>query len=118
MAASAVNVVYWLFREEGLALRSKRSRRRQDGGSVIGALPARRPSEAWSLDFVHDQLSNGLMFRALAVDDVFSRRGTCHRGWPSSAGRARRRGSKPVGQSTRGTEESGRRQCPNWAVKG
>jgi putative transposase len=31
-----------------------------------------RPNEAWSLDFVHDQLSNGQKFRALMVVDVFS----------------------------------------------
>ena len=31
------------------------------------------PNEAWSLDFVHDQLSNGQKFRALTVVDVFSR---------------------------------------------
>ena len=30
-------------------------------------------NEAWSLDFVHDQLSNGQRFRALTVIDVFSR---------------------------------------------
>jgi putative transposase len=32
-----------------------------------------RPNEAWSLDFVHDQLSNGQKFRMLTVVDVFSR---------------------------------------------
>ncbi len=34
-----------------------------------------RPNEAWSLDFIHDQLSNGQKFRALTVADVFSREG-------------------------------------------
>lgn len=33
------------------------------------------PNEAWSLDFVPDQLSGGTKFRALAVVDVFSRKG-------------------------------------------
>jgi putative transposase len=32
-----------------------------------------RPNEAWSLDFIHDQLSNGQKFRALTMVDVFSR---------------------------------------------
>ena len=34
-----------------------------------------RPNEAWSLDFIHDELSNGKKFRALTVVDVFSREG-------------------------------------------
>src|SRR3546814_1109378 len=32
-----------------------------------------RPNEAWTLDFVHDQLSNGQKFRMLTVVDMFSR---------------------------------------------
>jgi Integrase core domain len=32
-----------------------------------------RPNEAWTLDFVHDQLSSGQKFRMLTVVDVFSR---------------------------------------------
>lgn len=32
-----------------------------------------RANEAWSLDFVHDQLSNGDKFRALTVVDIFTR---------------------------------------------
>ena len=34
-----------------------------------------RPNEAWSLDFIHDQLSNGQKFRALTVVDIFTREG-------------------------------------------
>jgi putative transposase len=34
---------------------------------------ARRPNDAWSPDFVHDQLSNGQKFRALTVIDIYSR---------------------------------------------
>ena len=33
----------------------------------------KRANEAWSLDFIHDQLSDGEKFRALTVIDVFSR---------------------------------------------
>jgi transposase InsO family protein len=33
----------------------------------------RRPDEAWSLDFVADQLADGRKFRALTVVDVFTR---------------------------------------------
>ncbi len=33
---------------------------------------AQRPNEAWSLDFVHDQLADGQKFRALAVVDIYT----------------------------------------------
>ncbi len=33
----------------------------------------RHPNEAWSLDFVHDQLSYGQKFRAPTVVDIFNR---------------------------------------------
>lgn len=67
------NVVYRLYREEGLALRSKRPRRRKMIVLRQARYQPRRPNEVWSLDFVHDQLSNGQKFRALTVVDVFSR---------------------------------------------
>jgi putative transposase len=35
----------------------------------------KRLNEAWSLDFIHDQLSNGTKFRALTVVDIYSREG-------------------------------------------
>ena len=35
--------------------------------------PPKDSNEAWSLDFVHDQLNGGQKFRALTVVDVFSR---------------------------------------------
>lgn len=35
----------------------------------------KRPNEAWSLDFVHDQLSQGMKFRTLTVVDIWSREG-------------------------------------------
>ena len=35
----------------------------------------KRPTEAWSLDFIHDELSNGQKFRALTVVDIFTREG-------------------------------------------
>ena len=69
------NVVYRLYREEGLALRSKRPRRRKMVVQREARCRPKRPNEAWSLDFVHDALSNGQKFRALTVVDVFSREG-------------------------------------------
>jgi putative transposase len=67
------NLVWRLYREEGLALRAKRPRRRKMVVHREARCQPNRPNEAWSLDFVHDQLSNGQKFRALTVVDVFSR---------------------------------------------
>jgi putative transposase len=67
------NVVYRLYCEEGLALRSKWPRRRKMVVLRQARCQPRRPNEVWRLDFVHDQLSNGQKFRALTVVDVFSR---------------------------------------------
>jgi putative transposase len=69
------NLVYRLYREEGLALRAKRPRRRKMAVHRQARCLPKRPNEAWSLDFIHDQLSNGQKFRALTVVDVFSREG-------------------------------------------
>ncbi len=33
----------------------------------------KRPNQAWSMDFVADQLTNGTRFRAPTVVDVFTR---------------------------------------------
>lgn len=59
-----------LYREEGLTVRRRKSRRRI-------ALPrtpiplAIGPNSRWSVDFVHDQLANGRRFRVLnVIDDV------------------------------------------------
>lgn len=69
------NLVYRLYREEGLTLRTKRPRRRKMTVHREARCRPTRPNEAWSLDFIHDELSNGQKFRALTVVDVFSREG-------------------------------------------
>jgi putative transposase len=69
------NLVWRLYREEGLALRSKRPRRRKMVVHREVRCVPKHANEAWSLDFVHDQLSSGTKFRALTVVDVFSREG-------------------------------------------
>lgn len=66
-------VVYRLYREEGLPLRYRPSRRRRMQTRRPVRLQVMGPNEAWGLDFVADQLSNGLRFRALTVVDVFTR---------------------------------------------
>lgn len=66
-------LVYRLYCEEGLVLRSKRPKRRKMAVHWQARCQPRCANEAWSLDFVHNQLSNGQKFRALTVVDIFSR---------------------------------------------
>jgi putative transposase len=67
------NLVYRVYCEEGLVLRSKRPRRSKMAVHREVRRQPLRANEAWSLDFVHDQLADGAKFRLLTVIDVFSR---------------------------------------------
>jgi transposase InsO family protein len=59
-----------LYREEGLAVRRRRSRRRAVGTRAPAPVLA-LPNQRWSLDFVHDQMASGGRFHVLnVVDDV------------------------------------------------
>ncbi len=65
---SGISRVYRLYREEGLAVRRRRSRRKAIGTRapiLVEALPNAR----WSLDFVHDQMDSGRRFRILNIID-------------------------------------------------
>ena len=66
-------VVYRVYREEGLALRYRSSRRRRAQATRPQRSIATAANQAWSLDFVCDQLSSGERFRALTILDVFTR---------------------------------------------
>lgn len=67
---SGINRIYRFYREEGLAVRKRRARRRAVGTRVPILVEA-RVNARWSLDFVHDQLAAGRRFRILnIVDDV------------------------------------------------
>ena len=67
---SGINRIYRLYREEGLAVRKRRARRKAVG-SRAPILVEARPNARWSLDFVHDQLACGRRFRMPhVVDDV------------------------------------------------
>src|SRR3546814_2812935 len=61
-----------LYREEGLAVRRRRGRKRATGTRAPMTLP-QGPNQRWSLDFVADALSWGRRFRVLAVVDDFTR---------------------------------------------
>lgn len=61
-----------IYREEKLSLRLRKRKKRSSGMRII--LPkATKTNERWSMDFIHDSLSNGRKFRALTVVDVFSK---------------------------------------------
>jgi len=67
---SGINRVYRLYREEGLAVRKRRARRRAVGTRAPILVEA-RVNARWSLDFVHDQFACGRRFRVLNIlDDV------------------------------------------------
>ena len=68
--ASGINRIYRLYREEGLGVRKRKSRKRAIGVRAPLLVEA-KPNARWSLDFVHDQMANGRRFRILnVVDDV------------------------------------------------
>jgi len=67
---SGINRIYRLYREEGLAVRRRRTRRKAVG-TRAPILAEARANARWSLDFVHDQFACGRRFRILnVVDDV------------------------------------------------
>jgi putative transposase len=70
---SKVNLkkVYRVYREEGLAVKRRRGRRRAIGARAPIVAP-QALNQRWSLDFVSDQLGNGRRFRLLNVLDDFN----------------------------------------------
>jgi len=64
-----------LWREEGLQLptRHKRRKRLYHKGSSIIRLRPQYESHIWSVDFVHDRLSNGTAYRMLTIIDEYTR---------------------------------------------
>lgn len=61
-----------LYREEKLIVRRRSGRKRALGVRAPMAAPD-RPNTRWSLDFVHDQMTDGRRFRILAVVDECTR---------------------------------------------
>jgi len=67
-------LVYRLYKEEGLALKKMRPlRKRRAVKHREERFLANGPNQAWSIDFVADQLQDGRRFRALTIVDVFTR---------------------------------------------
>lgn len=67
--------VYRLYCEEGLQLRPKRPKRHVSAArrQPRPALRVAKANEAWSMDFVSDQLQSGKSFRILTIVDVHTR---------------------------------------------
>ena len=67
---SGINRIHRLYREEGLSVRKRRTRRKAVGTRAPILVEA-RANARWSIDFVHDQFADGRRFRILnIVDDV------------------------------------------------
>jgi len=67
------DLVYRLYKEEGLMLKKRLPRRRKAVRTREERFVATAPNQAWSLDFVSDQLQSGTRFRALTTIDVYTR---------------------------------------------
>ncbi len=67
--------VYRLYSQQGLQLRPKRPKRHVSAArrQPRPAVQVERTNEAWSMDFVSDQLQGGQGFRVLTVVDVHTR---------------------------------------------
>lgn len=65
-------LVYRLYREMGLSMRTKQRRRlaSQSRGIVPAAIG---PNERWSMDFVTVRMENGIYFRVLTLIDQYTR---------------------------------------------
>ena len=68
-----------IWREEGLQLpyRHKRRRRLYHHDSSVIRLRPLYPNHIWSIDFVHDKLSNGRPYKMLTVLDEYTREALC-----------------------------------------
>ena len=67
------HLVYRLYKEEGLALKKRPQKRRKAVRHREERFRPTAPDQAWSLDFVADQLQDGRRCRSLTIVDVFTR---------------------------------------------
>ena len=80
------DLVYRLYKEEGLGLRKCPSGWRRAVVYRQERFKPTGPNQVWAIDFVSDQLSEGRRFRSLTVVDIFTREclaiesGQCLRG--------------------------------------
>jgi putative transposase len=67
------HLVYRLYKEEGLALKKRPQKRRKAMRHREERFRPTTPDQAWSIDFMADQLQDGRRFRCLTIVDVFTR---------------------------------------------
>lgn len=67
------HTTYRLYVEERLQLRSKLPRRRKMAVTRTLRIKPAKANQAWTMDFVADELASGSKFRALTIVDVFTR---------------------------------------------
>jgi putative transposase len=67
------NQAFRLYQQEQLQLRSKVPRRRKMVVCRQARIKPTHLDQAWSMDFVADQLTNGAKFRTLTITDVYSK---------------------------------------------
>jgi putative transposase len=69
-------LVYRLYTEEGLTLKKmRRQGKRKAVQHRAERFVATGPNQAWSIDFVADQLQDGTRFRSLTMVDIYTREG-------------------------------------------
>jgi putative transposase len=75
-----------LYREEGLGLKQRPKRRRRAAEHQRERVRVTEANQAWSLDFMADQLTDGRRFRVLTIVDVFTRESLAVEAGPSLKG--------------------------------
>jgi putative transposase len=68
--------VYRLYREEGLSMRRRKSKRFR-AEARVPLLPPAWANQMWTMDFTRDSLANGRKFRTLNLMDGFTREALC-----------------------------------------
>jgi putative transposase len=67
------DLVYRLYKEEGLGLRKRPAGRRRAVVHRQERFKPTGPNQVWPMDFVSDQLCDGRRFRSLTVVDIYTR---------------------------------------------
>jgi putative transposase len=89
----------WLAKE--LCSRKRKAARQREERFVATA-----PNQAWSLDFIADQLQDGRRFRCLTTVDVYTRESPAIEAWPEPEGRRCGTNIEPVKATTWSTEDA------------
>ena len=67
------DLVYWLYKEEGLGLHKRPAGRRRAAVHRQERFKPTGPNQVWAMEFVSDQLCDGRRFRSLTVVGIYTR---------------------------------------------